>query len=412
MNSRVKTGLGFLLGVILSVLFSLSTHIAAANQVYSVKELGINLSIPDNYIVITLDTSSNSEIFNAIGKTKEEIVELYRSSNIFLNAISKTENEDFVVTATTSTISDFNNLSEDALKSVADTLTSQYTNNGINVIKNDIYLQGQVKFIRVLFSDSANSVYVLQYYTNYNNKAINLTLRSYSRSISAEKEALFKTIVDSLKIGTTYSGKDQQQNSTLKYSDKDTATSSIVTDDYQKRYEEAGNSVTTFFKVVFYVALAIGILYVILKIIIVYQKDSLYRDYNQVINVIDNMNGHEFEKWCADLLRYNGFSNITLTPSSGDQGVDIIAYSNGLKYAIQCKRYSKNLGNKPIQEVNTGRTIYGCNKAAVMTNSGFTKGATEAANAVGVELWGRGVLARMLKQKNDILRQRAKNTQK
>ena len=125
--------------------------------------------------------------------------------------------------------------------------------------------------------------------------------------------------------------------------------------------------------------------------------------YSQEISAIDYMDGHSFEYWCADLLQYNGFTKIQVTPGSGDQGVDIIAWKDGQKYAIQCKRYSKNLGNKPIQEVNTGRTIYGCHRAAVMTNQFFTPGAVSAANAVGVQLWGRDVLNQMLGQKNDVL---------
>ncbi len=125
--------------------------------------------------------------------------------------------------------------------------------------------------------------------------------------------------------------------------------------------------------------------------------------YSQDISAIDYMDGHSFEYWCADLLQYNGFTKIQVTPGSGDQGVDIIAWKDGQKYAIQCKRYNKNLGNKPIQEVNTGRTIYGCQRSAVMTNQFFTPGAVSAANAVGVQLWGRDVLNQMLRQKNNAL---------
>ena len=134
-------------------------------------------------------------------------------------------------------------------------------------------------------------------------------------------------------------------------------------------------------------------------------KSTTY--YHDLVDV-DSMDGQSFEYWCADLLKYNGFSKIQLTPGSGDQGVDIIAWKDGLKYAIQCKRYSKNLGNKPIQEVNTGRIIYGCSRAAVMTNQYFTTGAVSAANAVGVQLWGRDVLSQMLKQKNTALNKQSK----
>ncbi len=127
---------------------------------------------------------------------------------------------------------------------------------------------------------------------------------------------------------------------------------------------------------------------------------KLGKEYQDIAS-IDGMDGHSFEYWCADLLKYNGFTNIKVTPGSGDQGVDIIALKDGEKYAIQCKRYSKDLSNKSVQEVNTGRTIYGCSKAAVMTNQGFTSGAVQAARAVDVQLWDRRVIIRMLSHKKE-----------
>lgn len=107
---------------------------------------------------------------------------------------------------------------------------------------------------------------------------------------------------------------------------------------------------------------------------------------------IDIMDGHDFEHWCAKLLEANGFQNVYVTPGSNDQGVDIIASINGERYAIQCKRYSKRLGNTPVQEVASGRNVYCCTRAAVMTNNYFTEGAIAAASANDVELWDRTVI--------------------
>lgn len=110
---------------------------------------------------------------------------------------------------------------------------------------------------------------------------------------------------------------------------------------------------------------------------------------------IDNMEGHDFEYWCADLLRGNGFTGVSVTRGSGDQGVDVLAEKDGQRYAIQCKRYSSKLGNTPIQEVYTGKAIYNCQIAVVMTNNYFTSGAIEAARATGVLLWDRDKLLSM-----------------
>ena len=117
----------------------------------------------------------------------------------------------------------------------------------------------------------------------------------------------------------------------------------------------------------------------------------------ELISDIDKMKGSEFEDWCANLLRYNGYENVRTTKSSGDQGVDILAEKDDIMYAIQCKCHSHDLSNTPIQEVNTGKTLYHCQIGVVMTNRRFTKGAKEAANATGVLLWDRDKLCSMLR---------------
>lgn len=118
---------------------------------------------------------------------------------------------------------------------------------------------------------------------------------------------------------------------------------------------------------------------------------------------IDLMEGHNFENWCAEALRNSGFVNVTVTPGSGDQGVDILAEKDGLKYAVQCKRYNSDLGNTPIQEVFTGARFYNCHVGAVITNRNFTVGAKNAAAATGVLLWGRPWILQYLYQKYGVM---------
>ena len=99
------------------------------------------------------------------------------------------------------------------------------------------------------------------------------------------------------------------------------------------------------------------------------------------------MDGFQFEHRCAELLRYRGFHKVTVTKGSGDQGVDILAQKNGLKYGIQCKYYSHPVGNKAIQEAYAGADFYDCDAAMVMTNNTFTRAARELAEKLEVELW-------------------------
>ena len=139
--------------------------------------------------------------------------------------------------------------------------------------------------------------------------------------------------------------------------------------------------------------LLILVLFVIICMIFEKPKYKVPEDLYEV----DRMDGRTFEYWCADLLRKNGFNKVSVTPGSNDQGIDVLAYKDGLKYGIQCKCYSNDLGNKPVQEATAGRAVYGCDIAVVMTNRRFTKGAVEAAKATGVWLWDRNKLAQMVK---------------
>jgi|GEM_PF-3099561 len=104
---------------------------------------------------------------------------------------------------------------------------------------------------------------------------------------------------------------------------------------------------------------------------------------------IDDMNGHDFEYWCAEYISQRGFTDVSVTRGSNDYGVDILAQLGDEKYAIQCKRCSFPVSNKAVQEVYTGKNMYECSCAAVMTNGYFSSAAARTAETVGVELWDR-----------------------
>lgn len=110
----------------------------------------------------------------------------------------------------------------------------------------------------------------------------------------------------------------------------------------------------------------------------------------------DSLTGEEFEDFCVSLLKANGFYNVSKTKSSGDHGIDVLATKNGKRYAIQCKRYSNNIGNKAVQEAYSGKDIYGSDVAVVMTNQYFTKQAINDARKLNVQLWDRNELVKLI----------------
>ena len=116
---------------------------------------------------------------------------------------------------------------------------------------------------------------------------------------------------------------------------------------------------------------------------------------------IDEMEGREFEKFCARLLEQKGFQDVNITKASGDFGVDILAEKEGVTYAIQCKRYTDPVGVKAIQEAYAGREYYDRMVGAVLTNQYFTAPAVEAAKKLKILLWDRGYLEQMMEESED-----------
>lgn len=123
--------------------------------------------------------------------------------------------------------------------------------------------------------------------------------------------------------------------------------------------------------------------------------------FNPISNVsarkLDQMDGHEFEAYCAKVLKRNGFKNIEVTQGSSDYGADIVCRKWGRKWVIQCKRYSTVVGSTPVQEISAAMQYYHAKKAAVITNSTFTANAKRLATANDIILIDGSMLSKMSK---------------
>ena len=115
-------------------------------------------------------------------------------------------------------------------------------------------------------------------------------------------------------------------------------------------------------------------------------------------DAFEDMDGHEFEYFCADLLEQRGFVEVEVTRGSGDYGIDILAEKDGVTYAVQCKRYTAPVGVKAIQEAYAGRDYYDRMVGAVMPNQYFTAPAVEAAKKLKILLWDGGYVESMMEE--------------
>ena len=112
---------------------------------------------------------------------------------------------------------------------------------------------------------------------------------------------------------------------------------------------------------------------------------------------IDTMSGIQFEEYFINILNKIGYVAHG-TKASNDEGADILAEKDNIKYVFQCKNYSNSVGNKAVQEVYSAKGIYNCDKAIVITNNYYTKQAIKEAEILSIILWDRDVLEKILYQ--------------
>ena len=87
---------------------------------------------------------------------------------------------------------------------------------------------------------------------------------------------------------------------------------------------------------------------------------------------------------------------------SGDGGVDLVAQLGMEKYAIQVKRYSKQISRNPVSDAVAGKSLHRCTHSMVITNSYFTPKAHDYARRTGCQLIDHEVLKKWISSANYI----------
>ncbi len=96
---------------------------------------------------------------------------------------------------------------------------------------------------------------------------------------------------------------------------------------------------------------------------------------------------YQFEEYVAQRMRECGYTKVEVTSKSGDYGADVLGIDpKGNMVCVQCKQYTTKVGFDAIQQVNTARTLFNCQRAVLVTTSTVTNQARNAANSLKVEL--------------------------
>ena len=121
-------------------------------------------------------------------------------------------------------------------------------------------------------------------------------------------------------------------------------------------------------------------------------RDTLI-DSDGVLKRLRGMGAIDFEHFCADLWRRQGW-NAEVRQASADAGVDVaLSRKEGgfeQRAVLQAKRYSEDnkVGGPEIQQYGSLREQEGVDFCAVVTTSSFTRGAEDRAEELNVRLVG------------------------
>lgn len=185
---------------------------------FRIDELGLSVSIPSQYIVFSRNTKEDDPSLAMYGATKESLTTYFTSNNIYLNVIDNNDEFEIGITMTNNTMADFSQMSDVFLTSFFPGFEETLKSNNITPLGMEIYKHKQTNFIVFNYhskgDNGVSTVYGLQYYTIFDNKAINITLRAQSQAALSKNINVMKDIVDSTNFDSrpqsNTSGSDSQ----------------------------------------------------------------------------------------------------------------------------------------------------------------------------------------------------------
>ena len=104
----------------------------------------------------------------------------------------------------------------------------------------------------------------------------------------------------------------------------------------------------------------------------------------------------EFEEWTADLFSCMGYEKVTLTPQSNDKGIDVLAVKNGLKIAIQCKKFKGVVGSPDVQAFLGAMQNAEVDKGFIITTGTFSIAAEKSTINMPIELYDKISLSNLI----------------
>ncbi len=118
------------------------------------------------------------------------------------------------------------------------------------------------------------------------------------------------------------------------------------------------------------------------------QQTSSWQAQQEQQRQFSQLDPYQFEEYVAQRMRECGYNKVQVTSKSGDYGADVLGVDqSGRPVCVQCKMYTGKVGFDAVQQINTARTLFNCDRAVLVTTSTLTQQAKETAKKLKVEVY-------------------------
>ena len=163
---------------------------------YTFDEIGVKITIDDDFYVFTRDNYQNNETLKELGITEDYMYNYFYNNKAYIDVVPKSFAYEIVVNVAIDNL-DMTNLSNYPDGMIGD--LSKEILKKMPTAKCSIYNNGKYKFLNISFFDSASGTYIYRYYTIFDNRGLSFHIQKNSEVIEEEKEIL-KKLVDTIEF--------------------------------------------------------------------------------------------------------------------------------------------------------------------------------------------------------------------
>lgn len=192
----------------ITIAATLLSSVSAADKRYALKDVNLYVTVPDDYAVITRETTTSDSNYNYIDMDPMKMTADMEQRHLYLYAIPKDEDAkyDLSITALATNEESYTELSSDELdKVIAQSRKDLEATAFITVNSIKVHDQKQVPVLMYDVVNSSDSsgleqVYMLEGAVVYNGIHYSIRLQSYGKEFDDSQKMMFTNLIDNLEF--------------------------------------------------------------------------------------------------------------------------------------------------------------------------------------------------------------------